>query len=450
MQSPRTLSASRFRRALAGTGRASVLALALAACEGSPPAQTSSSGSRPADVPPITTATAISAPPVVTEAPPGASDAGVTAGLAADVQRANAFTMRVLARTKKPAENALVSGTSLRQALATAFLGARGATAHEMAGALALEDDPKAAATLARAELDAWQSAKGSAEIDVASRLWIARDFALQPDFVTTAERATGAAPASVDYARPDDARKTINAWVSEKTKDKIPELLPQGSVDARTRLVITNAIWFKGAWQLPFPKGATKDAPFRIDGSKTVTAPMMHLTDSFRVATRPGMKVLEMRYAGSALAMLVVLPDDPAGLAKLDLGPDALDGWTSGLATARVSVTLPRFTFRSGGVMNAALQDLGMKLAFTDRADFGGISADAERLFVNDVFHQTWISVDELGTEAAAATGTVMRTTSLVGGPVVEFKADHPFLFLIEDTTSGRVLFAGRVATPR
>jgi serpin B len=99
---------------------------------------------------------------------------------------------------------------------------------------------------------------------------------------------------------------------------------------------------------------------------------------------------------------------------------------------------------------MNPLLQDLGMKLAFTERADFGGIAASGERLYVNDVFHQTWISVDELGTEAAAATGTTMRTTSLISGPVVEFKADHPFLFFIEDTTQGRVLFAGRVATPK
>lgn len=383
----------------------------------------------------------------------------------------------MLSRLKKPTENALVSGTSMRQALGTTYLGARGATAREMATALALDNDPKLAARLARAELDAWQEMKGRAELNIASRIWVDNDFALQPDFVKAAESSFGAGPASVDYAKPEDARKSINAWVAEKTKDKITDLLPQGSVDPRTRLVVTNAIWFKGSWQFPFPKSATKDEPFKVDANKTVTAPMMHLTDSFRAATLPGLKVLEMRYDESSLAMLVVLPDDATGLGKIESTlaantADTLDAWTGALATARVNITLPRFTFRSGGTMNAALQDAGMKVAFSEKADFTGIADPraGERLYINQVFHQTWISVDELGTEAAAATGATMRTTSLITGPIVDFKADHPFLFLIIGTGSGgggaatnatgptgkeeakqpRLLFAGHVATPK
>jgi serpin B len=446
--------------------------LALTACEGSPPAQTSS-GSKPhaGEPPPVTTATANPATPVKSEAlpPPGSGNTPPAAGeLNTDVRNANGFTFKVLSRMRSPQperkapENALVSGTSMRQALGTTYIGARGPTAREMATALSLDNDPKIAARLARAELDAWQASRGNAELNIASRLWVSSDFALQPDFVGTAESAFGAAPATVDYAKPDDARKTINSWVAEKTKDKIPDLLPQGSVDPRTRLVVTNAIWFKGSWQFPFPKAATKDEAFKVDGTRTVTAPMMHLTDSFRFATQPGLKILEMRYAGSSLAMLVVLPDDPqpSGLAKIEStlssgGADTLDEWTSALANARVNVTLPRFKFRSGGAMNTMLQDLGMKIAFTDKADFSGVAdvspgRAGERLYINQVFHQTWISVDELGTEAAAATGVTMRTTSLETGPVVDFKADHPFLFLIQDTKHGRLLFAGRLATPK
>lgn len=374
------------------------------------------------------------------------------------MRNANGFTFKVLAKTKKPAENALVSGTSLRNALGTTYLGARTATAREMASALSLDNDPKIAARLARAELDAWQESKGSAELNIASRLWVDNDFAIQPDFVKMAETAFGAGPASVDYATPEDARKTINTWVGEKTKDKIPELLPQGSVDPRTQLVVTNAIWFKGRWQFPFPKSATKDEPFKTDASKSVTVPMMHLTDTFRAATQPGMKLLEMRYAESQLAMLVVLPDDPtpAALAKIEasIGPDTLEKWTDALASARVNVTFPRFTFRSGGVMNGTLQELGMKTAFTEKADFTGIAdpqaTAGERLYINQVFHQTYVAVDELGTEAAAATGATMRTTSMITGPVIDFKADHPFLFVILDAKHGRVLFAGRVANPK
>jgi serpin B len=433
------------------------IGLALAGCEGPPPAQMSSAAKPPPEPPPVTSAAANPTTPVKSEVlPPPADTPPTGAEVNADARNANGFTFKVLSRTKKATENALVSGTSMRHALGTTYLGAHGPTAREMASALSLDNDAKIAARLARAELDAWQDSKGSAELNIASRLWIDNAFPLQPDFVKTAESAFGAAPASVAYAKPDDARTTINEWVAEKTKDKIKDLLPQGSVDARTRLVVTNAIWFKGSWQFPFPKSATKDEPFRLDAKKRVTVPTMHLTDSFRVAVLPGLKILEMHYSESQLAMLVVLPDDadPNALAKIEssFDPDTLDKWTAALKTSRVNITLPRFTFRSGGPMNATLQELGMKTAFTDKADFTGIADPQgnERLYINQVFHQTWISVDELGTEAAAATGVTMRTTSLVTGPVVEFKADHPFLFVVHDAKHGRILFAGRVANPK
>ncbi|MCW5832605.1 MAG: serpin family protein [Labilithrix sp.] len=435
------------------------LALVLEACDGAAPSRTSAAAKgQTNEPPPVTTATADPSPPVKSEDLPAAPEPRTIASaeLSSDVRNANAFTFKALSRMSKPSDNAMISGTSVRHALGTTYVGARGATAREMATALSLDNDPTVAASLARAELDAWQDAKGGAELNIASRLWIDDDFAVQPAFAKTAETSFGAAPARVDYAKSEDARRTINAWVAEKTKDKIPDLLPQGSVDARTRLVVTNAIWFKGRWEFPFRKASTKDEPFKLDGKKSVTVPLMHMTDSLRVATEPGVKVLELRYAESQLAMLVVLPDDPqpSALAKLEssLGPDTVDKWTAALATARVNVTLPRFTFRSGGAMNAPLQELGMKTAFTDKADFSGIAdpSAGERLFVDQVIHQTWISVDELGTEATAATAVTMRTTSMITGPVVEFRADHPFLFLIHDTKHGRVLFAGRVTNPK
>lgn len=452
------------------------LTVPIAACQAAP---SSSSKGPLAELPSVTMASVDGATPIESEVlPPTAVvespsplEPPTAAELTSDVRNANAFTFRILARTKKPAENAMISGTSMRHALGTTYIGARGVTAREMATALALDTDEKKAASLARVELAAWQDARGNAELNVASRLWIASDFTLRPDFVKTAEAAFGASPTNIEYARPDEARRTINTWVAGKTKDKIPELLPQGSVDPQTRLVVTNAISFKGRWELPFPKGTTKDEPFKTDrtggahGEKSEkveksekNVPMMHVTDSFRFAAPPGsgVKVLEMRYAESQLAMLVVLPDDPQGLAKLEssLGVDSFEKWTNALASARVNVTLPRFTFRSGGAMSGPLEDLGMKVAFTDKADFSGIveprERRAERLMISDVFHQTWVAVDELGTEAAAATGTVMRTTSMDVGPIVDFRADHPFLFLIHDAKHGRILFAGRVADPK
>jgi serpin B len=373
-----------------------------------------------------------------------------------DVHQSNAFAFKLLGRNKKPNDNMMLSATSIRFALAAPYIGARGTTAREMASALSLDSDPKAAARLAHAELGAWQEARGNAELSIANRLWVDDGFTLLPDFIKIAESAFGATPASIDFGKPAEARSTINRWVSEKTKDKIPELLPEGSIDPSTRLVVTNAIWFKGRWELPFSKSATKDEPFKLDAKKNVTVPSMHLTDTFRVAQLPNLKVLEMRYAESRIAMLVALPNDAGtgALAKLEssLSADTITQWNGALSSGRVNVTLPRFSFRSGGSMGGLLRDLGMRVAFTEKADFSGIaeSHGGERLFVGDVFHQTWISVDEIGTEAAAATGTTMRTTSLITGPVVEFHADHPFLFVIEDTKTARVLFVGQVANPK
>lgn len=408
--------------------------------------------------PPVTIASVDARSPLakadILPVPPDAEP--TNAELAADSRNSNAFTLELLKRTKKPSDNTAISGTSVRHALGTIYLGARGKTANEMATALALDNDPKVAASLAEKELSAWQDARGGADLYIANRVWIDDDVALQPELVKTAERAFGAAPSLIDYAKPEDARKTINQWVASKTQQKIPELLPSGAVDPRTRLVVTNAIWFKSRWANQFPKAATTDQTFKAEGKKNLTTPMMHLTDAFRVVQERDVKVLEMRYADSQLAMLVVLPDetDPAALTKLEtrISADAVERWTSALATARVNVTLPRFTFRAGGPMNGPLQELGMKIAFTDRADFSGIAEPrgGDRLFLNQVFHETYVAVDEIGTEAAAATGGVMRTTSLVTGPVVDFRADHPFLFFIQDAKRGRILFAGRVATPK
>jgi serpin B len=180
----------------------------------------------------------------------------------------------------------------------------------------------------------------------------------------------------------------------------------------------------------------------------------MMHATESYGLADASGAKALEMRYTGGDLAMLVLLPNDKNGISKLedDIAKNGIDAWTKSLASTRVAVTLPKFTFESGGSMNNALKALGIKMAFSANADFSGIASPQGegRLYVSDVVHKTWVALDEEGTEAAAATGVVMRTTSMPIGPIAEFKADHPFLFFIRDTKTGRILFVGRVTDPK
>lgn len=359
-----------------------------------------------------------------------------------------AFTVDFYRRMASGKGNALVSGESLRTALGVAHLGAVGETAKEMQRAARLDTDPS------RADAAVWEKARGAAELSVANRLWADKtSLELEPSFTERAKSRYGAAVELVPFASAHEAaRKTINAWVSDETKTRIPELLPEGSLTPLTRLVITNAVYFKGAWAQPFQAARTSPEPFAVDGSSPKSVPMMHHRGSYAYAELDGVKVLELPYAKSALAMTILLPKEQAALGKLEakLDADVLARWAKAVSSEEVNVTLPKFTFRSGGSVKGVLEALGMKRAFGADADFTGISKKPADLYVSDVFHETFIAVDEAGTEAAAATAVVMGTRGIaVPKPAVDFKADHPFLFAIRDRQSGRVLFLGRVTDP-
>ena len=387
--------------------------------------------------------------------PPGATPP-TEASLAADVRAANGFALGLYGKLARKPGNLCVSGTSLRHALGATYLGARGATASELAKGLGF-GAPAATSGLGAVELAEWKKAKPeSGELSVATRVWVDDAIAIAPAF---AELATsyGAPAEALKIARePEKARAQVNGWVSERTAGKIPELLGQGALDARTRMVVTNAVYLKARWTEPFPKDATKDEPFLVDGKARTSVPMMHLVGSLRYAAVDASKIVELRYDGTPLAMTLVVPDDAAGLAKLEqaLGADALERWTKPLAPRKVALALPRFTFTSGGAMNEPLRELGVKTAFSDVADFAGMLAESEakrpHLAMSQVVQRTFLAVDEIGTEAAAATGVVMRTTSLDISPPVNVTVDRPFLFVLRDVTRGRVLFVGRVRDPR
>lgn len=389
--------------------------------------------------------------PAPPDAPPPASDADRQN----DTKAANAFTLKMMARAgKKDRGNLMISGTSLRQAFGAAYVGANGATKTEMASAFGFPDDTKKAASAARAEIDAWQKAKGQgAELSVANRIWVEKSMPVKPAYASLVAWAFGAPATNLDFkGAADESRRTINTWVAEQTKDKIKGLLPEGAVTAATRAVITNAIYFKGKWVNPFPTGATKNEAFKLDPKKTVNVPTMHVTEQFKYAHVDGVQVVELKYAGNDLSLMVVLPDDvnPAALAKLEekLSADTIDKWsTASMQGARLELSMPKFTFKWGGSVRSTLADLGVKTAFTEKADLSGIAMKAGDLYVSDVFHQTWVALDEHGTEAAAATGMVVKLTSLATGPVTKVNVDHPFLFFVRGR--GRILFAGRVMEP-
>ena len=263
-----------------------------------------------------------------------------------------------------------------------------------------------------------------------------------------------GAELAQVDFVHEaEQARQAINTWVEEKTEGKIVDLIPRGVLDGQTRLVLTNAIYFKGDWSTPFPKAATRDDTFHAGGGKTVTVPLMFKNDDFGYRAGDGLKVLELPYGKGDLSAVAILPDAVDGLPALEakLTAEDLGRWLGELRRRKVQVFLPRFKLTSQFSLRDVLADLGMHQAFDrDAADLSGISTQ-EKLHISAVVHKAFVDVNEEGTEAAAATGVIVATrAAMVRQEPAVFRADHPFLFLIRDTRSGSILFVGRVDNPR
>ncbi|HNV71729.1 MAG TPA: serpin family protein, partial [Candidatus Ozemobacteraceae bacterium] len=247
--------------------------------------------------------------------------------------------------------------------------------------------------------------------------------------------------------------RKVINTWVAEQTRDRIKNLLPEKSLDSLTRLVLVNAVYFKGVWAQAFDKAETKPQAFFVDGKESVELPLMFRKMNSGYLKGDDYQALELPYQGNRLGMVVFLPDAKDGLAAFEkkMTGEGLSKLLGMLQHEKdIQVYLPKFTFSWGGGMKEHLQALGMKVPFEDNADFSGMTGKPD-LKIDQVYHQAFVEVNEEGTEAAAATAVVMteKGISFEIEPKL-FRADHPFLFLIRDRETGTVLFMGRVTDPR
>jgi serpin B len=382
-----------------------------------------------------------------------ASD-GVIAEVASGFNR---FGLALYGKLATAPGNAIVSPASVSVALAMTHAGAKGKTASEIAQALHYRERPvsevqQAVATVMRA----WNAEHESTELAVANRLFGEASLPFEPSFIELTGRTFGAPLELVDFkSKPEDARVRINDWVEERTHARIEELLPGGSIDGSTRLVLTNALYFKAQWLHPFPEHATATKPFTAAKGR-VDTPTMTLTEELRHAAfqDDGVEVVELPYADGRFAMLVVLPIADDGLAAVEAKLDAvkLDAWTSGLAPQRVELALPKWKLQPAESLELgpALAALGITEAFTARADFSGMTANPAGLMIDEVYHKGFIEVDEKGTEAAAATAVVMTKRGLMSnGTAHPFVVDHPFLFVLRDTRSGMVMFMGRVTDP-
>jgi serpin B len=291
-------------------------------------------------------------------------------------------------------------------------------------------------------------ASKKQVQLRVANALWPHQAYPLLETFLDLTRRYYKARVTPVDYGHPETARRTINAWVEEKTEQKIKEIIPSGLLNDLTRLVLVNGIYFKADWARQFDPDRTRDKPFWVAPGAQVHVPMMSQVAELGYCESDDLQLLELPYAGDDLSMVVLLPREVDGLAALEtrLTTQNLNRWTRAMEQREVSVTLPRFEIACPFRLGDTLQSMGMIDAFAE-ADFSGIDG-TRMLYLAAVLHKAFVAVNEEGTEAAAATAVVMRTLSMPE-PVPVFRADHPFILIIREKSSGSVLFFGRVANP-
>ena len=367
----------------------------------------------------------------------------------------NAFAVDLYGHLRAQNGNLFFSPESISTALAMTSAGARGDTAAEMARTLHFSLPPARLHPAMGALLADLNAAHASYQLRVANAIWAQQGEHFLPDFLKIADSGYGAGFNQVDFENATEAaRQTINRWVEQKTEDKIKDLIGPGVLDHRTKLVLTNAIYFKGAWQSPFSKSATQEDDFHVSPSQAVKAPLMHRQGTYNYFNGGSFQALEIPYKDWDLSMIVLLPSGIAGLPALEqsITAAALQDWLGRLRPAHeVILTLPRFKMTQQFSLSGTLAAMGMSTAFNkETADFTGMT-EKRGLYLSAVIHKAFVDVNEEGTEAAAATGVVGGRAMAIQRPQppIVFRADHPFLFLIRERKSGGILFMGRVTEP-
>ncbi|MFN2129864.1 MAG: serpin family protein [Anaerolineae bacterium] len=375
-----------------------------------------------------------------------------------ELSQANAaFALELYQVLRKDHENLFYSPYSISVALALAYAGARGETEQQMADAMhyTLSQERLHAAfnALDQALASRGEGAMGkdgqAFQLHVANAIWGQQDYSFLDAYLDVLALNYGAGLRLVDFVKaPEEARVTINDWVSEQTEGRIEDLIPAGAIDALTRLVLTNAIYFNAAWAKPFDEKQTEDGSFRLLDGSQVTVPMMKQVESLGYAMGKGYQAVELPYDGNELSMVILVPDE----GQFDAFEDALDAGhleaiVQDLRYVQVALSMPQFKIESSLSLADALAAMGMPAAFSDDADFSGMTGNHD-LAISDVVHKAFVSVDESGTEAAAATAVIMKLTAMPAEPLT-VTIDRPFIFAIRDIQTGSLLFVGRVVDP-
>lgn len=413
---------------------ASLLGLLLAACGPQPGAQMARSNEQ-----------RISAPDAAPD------------DITAVVSGNNAFALDLYRSVRAGEDNLVFSPFSISIALAMTYAGARGETESQMAQALHFDlPQGRLHPAFNALDLDLAQGPEARSEdreplqLNVANAVWAEQTYPFSQEYLDTLAANYGAGVLLADFINAaESARQEINAWVSERTNDRIRDLIPEGLITHLTRMVLVNAIYFKADWLAPFEPDSTVDMPFHLLDGSEVDAPTMNQGMYIPYAQGDGWQAIELPYVGETAAMDIIVPDE-GRFEEIESGLDleTVSAMWAGLQPTPVQLALPKFEFTSEFALEEQLKTLGMTDAFDpDRADFTGM-ADARELYISNVVHQAFVAVDEEGTEAAAATAVIVGVTS---APMfdVTLTIDRPFIFLIRDLSTGQILFMGRVTNP-
>lgn len=374
----------------------------------------------------------------------------------------NQFAFSLYSRLSKENGNSetnlFFSPLSLSSALALTYEGARGKTADEIQTVFFFPRNRTALRSGYSGMNAAINSGDSRYTLRTANALWAENTYPFLSEYIATASRDYDAKTTNLDFINhPEEARLTINSWVENRTENRIRDLIPAGAIDPATRLVITNAIYFKGTWEKQFDRNETVEADFRTGTGTTVKVPMMQRTDEeaiYPYTETASLQMISMPYdhsTGRNLSMIVLLPkSDSLAATESSLDAGSLASLQQSAESQRVMVYFPKFTLSTRYSLPGELSALGMPTAFTPSADFSGMDGKND-LLISDVIHQAFVDVNEEGTEAAAATAVVMKMAALPGNPrpIPVFRADHPFIFIIQDNDTGAILFIGRVVNP-
>ena len=368
--------------------------------------------------------------------------------VSAVVNANNEFAFDLYSKYKDEKEgNIFFSPYSISTAMAMTYEGARGQTAKEIQSVFHFPEESIRRPGFARLYNEINKKDK-EYQLSTANALWAQEDYKFLDEYFSTIKRYYDGDVTNLDFIKETEkSRVTINKWVEDKTKNKIKDLIPQGAIDGYTRLVLTNAIYFKGDWVLQFDKKKTREADFKVSPEKTVKVQMMGLTGDkakFNYAKTWELQILEMPYEGDELSMLVILPRE--NLESIDINNAKLNELKGMLRETKIDVYMPKFKFETKYFMAKDLIEMGMPTAFSMGADLSGMTGNMD-LFIDKVIHQAFVEVNEEGTEAAAATAVIGTLNGIEKSNI--FRADHPFIFIIQQKDTGNILFMGRVNDP-